>query len=69
MDSDIGTKTFLMEIYWKKHAFAIYQRRNSLGQGIPNTVTIVSLDGCREFLGLHFVNVSAATHSIECVKH
>ncbi len=65
MDSDIGTKTFLMEIYWQKRAFAIYQRRNSSGRSIPYSVTVISLDGCTEFIGRHFADVSDAIRSIE----
>ncbi|MEL4241586.1 hypothetical protein [Shewanella xiamenensis] len=65
MDSDKGTKTFLMEIYWRQRAFAIYQRRNSSGRSIPNSVTITSLDGSNEFIGQHFADVSDAIRSIE----
>ena len=65
MDSDIGTKTFLMEIYWQQRAYAIYQRRNRSGHRIPNSVTVTPLDGSCEFISRHFADVSDAILSIE----
>ncbi|PZP30303.1 MAG: hypothetical protein DI594_15690 [Shewanella oneidensis] len=65
MDSGIGIKTFVMEIYWQQRAYAIYQCRSRSGYCIPNSITIECLDGGGEFTGLRFSDISDAICVIE----
>jgi hypothetical protein len=65
MDRIFGTKTFLMEIYWRHRAYAIYERRTNLGQTCPDSVTVESIGDGQAFLGKHYSNVSDAIYAIE----